>query len=173
MSVLRLARDGHAGTTAYLKPSKGLHSTNQTFLSVPTFSTRQLPRESPFSSNYARDSEAPPEREIDDSMVINGPKRLEPEPEPHHFYTKFHPKANYQDIWTGKTFMDLFDEDLYAEYRAANLYYPFASQEEWQLASFLLKSGLSMSAIDEFLKLDLVCVSAASGIILTCLIISL
>ena len=124
-------------------------------------------RSSPIPSNYARDSEAPPEREIDDPMVIDGPERLEPEPEPHHFYTEFHPKANYQDIRTGKTFMDLFDEDPYAEHRAANLYYLFASQEEWQLASFLLKSGLSMSAIDEFLKLDLVCVSAASGIIFT------
>jgi len=51
MSVLLPARDGHAGTTAYRKPSKGLCSTNQTFLSVPTFSTRQLPRESPFFAN--------------------------------------------------------------------------------------------------------------------------
>jgi hypothetical protein len=52
--------------------------------------------------------------------------------------------------------MDLFDDDEYAENREMNLYYPFASQPEWELASFLLKSGLSMVAIDEFLKLQMV-----------------
>jgi len=37
-----------------------------------------------------------------------------------------------------------------------NLYYPFASWPEWELASFLLKSGLSMVVMDEFLKLQIV-----------------
>jgi len=37
-----------------------------------------------------------------------------------------------------------------------NLYYPFVSQPEWELASFLLKSGLSMVATDKFLKLQIV-----------------
>jgi len=37
------------------------------------------------------------------------------------------------------------------------LFYPFASQPEWELASFLLKSDLSRVAIDQFLKLQLVC----------------
>ncbi len=52
--------------------------------------------------------------------------------------------------------MDLFDDDEYAENREMNLYYPFASRPEWELASFLLKSGLSMVAMDEFLKLQIV-----------------
>lgn len=37
-----------------------------------------------------------------------------------------------------------------------NLYFPFASQEEWQFASWLLRSCLSMSAIDSLLSLDIV-----------------
>jgi hypothetical protein len=52
--------------------------------------------------------------------------------------------------------MDIFDEDSHASKRENNVYYPFASADEWELASFLVKSGLSISAIDEFLKLQLV-----------------
>ena len=57
---------------------------------------------------------------------------------------------------TGQTFMNLFDADQYAHYRTHNVYYPFASKDEWQLASWLLQLNLSMPAIDEFLHLDLV-----------------
>ena len=56
----------------------------------------------------------------------------------------------------GNTYMDLFNEDEYAERRKTIPYYPFASQPEWEMASYLLKSGLSMAAMDEFLKLQLV-----------------
>ena len=56
----------------------------------------------------------------------------------------------------GETYLDLFNEDEYAGARQTNLYYPFATQPEWELASFLLKSDLSRVAIDQFLKLQLV-----------------
>ena len=56
----------------------------------------------------------------------------------------------------GKTFMDIFHMDRYAEERTANTYFPFASREEWQFASWLLQSRLSLKAIDLFLSLDLV-----------------
>ena len=56
----------------------------------------------------------------------------------------------------GTTFMAQFDYDRFANERTVNLYYPFASREEWELASSLLCSSLSMHAIDEFLSLDLV-----------------
>lgn len=56
----------------------------------------------------------------------------------------------------GQTFLDLFDADEFAEYRNENLFYPFASKEEWEIADFLLRSPLSMAAIDMFLKLPLV-----------------
>ncbi|KAJ3904129.1 hypothetical protein F5879DRAFT_1010080 [Lentinula edodes] len=40
--------------------------------------------------------------------------------------------------------------------QGTNLYYPFASRPEWETASFLLNSSLSMQEIDIYLKLDLV-----------------
>ena len=56
----------------------------------------------------------------------------------------------------GKTFMDVFETDQYSEERKENLYFPFASREEWQFASWLLRSRLSLAAIDSLLSLDLV-----------------
>jgi len=56
----------------------------------------------------------------------------------------------------GTTFMDQFNQDAYASDRALNLYYPFSSRDEWELASFLLGSDLSMAAITQFLSLKLV-----------------
>ncbi|KAG0696400.1 hypothetical protein DFH29DRAFT_984627 [Suillus ampliporus] len=56
----------------------------------------------------------------------------------------------------GSTFLDLFDTDEYAECMVNNLYYPFASKEEWEVADYLLRLSLSMVAIDEFLKLSMV-----------------
>ena len=56
----------------------------------------------------------------------------------------------------GKTFMDFFEMDQYAEERKTNIYFPFASREEWQFASWLLRSRLSLAAIDSLLSLDLV-----------------
>ena len=55
-----------------------------------------------------------------------------------------------------KSFIDRFNDDQYASQRVCNLYYPFADQEEWELGSFLLRSGMSMQKVDEFLKLKLV-----------------
>ncbi|KAG1879138.1 hypothetical protein F4604DRAFT_1880090 [Suillus subluteus] len=56
----------------------------------------------------------------------------------------------------GLTFLDLFDTDEYAEYRKDNLFYPFTSKEEWEIADFLLRSPLSMAAINEFLALPMI-----------------
>ncbi|KAI5992161.1 hypothetical protein EDD15DRAFT_2197182 [Pisolithus albus] len=56
----------------------------------------------------------------------------------------------------GTTFMDQFFNDQYATLQQKNLYYPFASQPDWQLASWLLHSCLSMAAINDFLSLQLV-----------------
>ncbi|KAG1885867.1 uncharacterized protein F5891DRAFT_890093, partial [Suillus fuscotomentosus] len=57
----------------------------------------------------------------------------------------------------GVTFLDLFDADEYAECRKENLFYPFASKEEWEVANFLLCSPLSMAAINQFLELPMEC----------------
>jgi len=61
----------------------------------------------------------------------------------------------------GTTFMDQFINDQHATHQKENLYYPFASRVDWQLASWLLRSHLSMAAIDEFLSLQLVCLGSA------------
>jgi hypothetical protein len=71
------------------------------------------------------------------------------------FHTEFF-LGSSKVFGNGETYMDIFDEDKYADARQTNLYYPFASQLEWELASFLLKSDLSRIAIDQFLKLRLV-----------------
>ena len=56
----------------------------------------------------------------------------------------------------GTTFVDECGSDTHHGNHKNNIYYPFASQQEWELAAFLLKSKLSMSDIDEFLRLDIV-----------------
>ena len=46
--------------------------------------------------------------------------------------------------------------DQFAEHRKINMYYPFASRQDWEVGSLLLRSGLSMAGIDSFLSLELV-----------------
>ncbi|KAI5994542.1 hypothetical protein EDC04DRAFT_2586190 [Pisolithus marmoratus] len=55
----------------------------------------------------------------------------------------------------GKSFLDAFHDDQYASDRQNNLYFPFASQEEWQFTSWLLCSRLSLTTIDSLLALDI------------------
>ena len=61
-----------------------------------------------------------------------------------------------QTFGRAKTFMDTFDADCHADKRKDHPYYPFASRNEWEFASFLLRSNLSVNSIDRFLKLELV-----------------
>ena len=56
----------------------------------------------------------------------------------------------------GDGFIGSFFNDKYSDERTSNLYFPFQSKGEWEIASFLSQSGLSMKQIDEFLALDLV-----------------
>ncbi|KAJ4484164.1 hypothetical protein C8J55DRAFT_426296 [Lentinula edodes] len=55
----------------------------------------------------------------------------------------------------GATYLDGFNDDRFSEERKENLYYPFSSRPEWEMASFLLKSSLSMQEIDNYLQLEL------------------
>ena len=71
------------------------------------------------------------------------------------FFTEFYPGAS-KIFGSGPTFMDNFDNDQFSKERQVHLHYPFASKDEWQMASFLLRSGLSMAALDLFFKLELV-----------------
>ena len=56
----------------------------------------------------------------------------------------------------GPGFLGWFQDNKNAEARSTNLYYPFLSKGEWEIAAFLSRSGLSMKLIDEFLSLSLV-----------------
>jgi hypothetical protein len=71
------------------------------------------------------------------------------------YCVKTHPNAS-QVYGCSEIFMDVFDADICAANRRDNLYYPFTSRKAWQITSFLLRSSLSMAAIDEFLSLELV-----------------
>jgi hypothetical protein len=72
-------------------------------------------------------------------------------------------EGSADEYGTGTTFMEEFDRDQYAGERVENLYYPFASRDEWELAAFLLRSDLSMASIDSLLSLNLVSVACNFG----------
>ena len=74
-------------------------------------------------------------------------------------FKKYHTKVYHGTAQTyrkGSTFMDKFNDDEHVATREDNLYYPWASCPEWELASFLLCSSLNMATINQFLSLDLV-----------------
>ena len=71
--------------------------------------------------------------------------------------TDYYPGAAKVVDQCGTTFLDIFDEDRFMEIRNSNnIYYPFANRPEWELAEYLLTSGLSMATINHFLSLLLV-----------------
>lgn len=98
---------------------------------------------------FNRDYDMDMDKEIVDSQTDQQPSQYGP------FYVQHYPGAA-KIFGNGKTFMDIFYEDIHASKWEKNEYYPFASADEWELASYLLKSGLSISAINEFLKVKLV-----------------
>ena len=71
------------------------------------------------------------------------------------FFTEFYPGAS-KTFGSGPTFMDNFNKDQFSKERQVHSHYPFASKDEWHMGSFLLRSGLSMAALDQFFKLKLV-----------------
>ncbi|KAG1879921.1 hypothetical protein F4604DRAFT_1880050 [Suillus subluteus] len=56
----------------------------------------------------------------------------------------------------GHTFLGLFDEDENSVHRVNNPYYPFSGWKDWEVESWLLRSGLSMGKIDSFLSLEMI-----------------
>lgn len=77
------------------------------------------------------------------------------ESEPSGLTSHFFPNAGHV-FDSGPGFLGWFRGDEDAEARSADPYYPFFSKGEWEIASFLSRSGLSMKSIDEFLSLTLV-----------------
>ena len=70
-------------------------------------------------------------------------------------YEELHPNMPLI-LGSGPGFINTFNTDQHAEKRRENLFFPFSSKAEWGLASWLLCSGLSMRAIDDFLSLHIV-----------------
>ena len=73
-------------------------------------------------------------------------------------YTEYFPGAT-KTYSGGSTFTYRFNMDKFSSQWTLNIYYPFASRGDWELGSWLLHSGLSMSTIDSLLSLILVRVS--------------
>ena len=88
-------------------------------------------------------------------IQLEVPKPCVPPSQFEKYHTEVYPGAA-RTYRKGSTFMDEFGDDEHAATREDNLYYPWASRPEWELASFLLHSSLSMATIDQFLSLDLV-----------------
>ena len=72
-------------------------------------------------------------------------------------------KGAAKEYGTGTTFMDEFDCDQYAGEHTKNLYYSFTLRDEWEFATSLLCSDLSMASIDSLLLLNLVSVACNFG----------
>jgi hypothetical protein len=97
--------------------------------------------------------------EVDMEIVTVDNIDQAPQPQQEAVLPSFHTEyflGSSKVFRNGETYLDIFDEDENADARQTNIYYPFASQPEWELASFLLKSDLSRVAMDQFLKLELV-----------------
>lgn len=107
-----------------------------------------------FSTNMDLDSAAISSNTSQTNLNIPSPQTSTETRQPPHFKTVFCDAS--KTYGTGLTFMDQFDRDSFAPERKDHPYFPFASRDEWELASFLLRSNLSMSATDTFLKLKMV-----------------
>ena len=108
-------------------------------------------------SNEPWDQPDPLAAPFDGDVVMEywGEQIINNEAEHHGHFAEYFEGAAKTYV-TGTTFMKKFDMDEFAEMRTENLYYPFASRAEWEFASFLLRSDLSMAAIDNLLSLSLV-----------------
>ncbi|KAG6377808.1 hypothetical protein JVT61DRAFT_14582 [Boletus reticuloceps] len=104
-----------------------------------------------------------PGTDLDEGPLLFNPADMEPEPifpaiQTLRFATGWAvdlcPNAE-RAAGDGQTFLAKFRQDEFAPYRTLNLYYPFSSPEDWQMANFLLTSHLSMRAINDFLSLNL------------------
>jgi len=106
-------------------------------------------------SHHPADRHTPDSGTGDDGSTHDNESTSNRYPSTATHYEDTHPNTPFI-FGSGPGFMDTFNADQNAEKRRGNLYYPFSSKEEWGLASWLLCSGLSMRAIDDFLTLPIV-----------------
>ncbi|KJA12854.1 hypothetical protein HYPSUDRAFT_152210 [Hypholoma sublateritium FD-334 SS-4] len=113
----------------------------------PTESHSTAPDDSPLDDNEPRS----PDTDTSSIRESDGDTRQDPS-----YYHILEYPGSAKVFGPGINFMDKFDQDQYASERREHLYYPFASRDEWEFASYLLRSSLSMAAIDKLLKLELI-----------------
>ncbi len=80
-------------------------------------------------------------------------------------YTEFHPTAG-KTFGKGRTIMQEIDEDDSTPETKDNIYHPFTSKQDFEMAAWLSRSNVTMSQIDDFLKLPYVC-STLSDILIS------
>ena len=105
--------------------------------------------------------ESPPRAPLSETHTPPPSHHFSDTPPPSHYFPHTPPLSHYfphagHVFDSGPGFLGWFRSDEDAEARSINPYYPFASKGEWELAGFLLRSGLSMKLINEFLSLSLV-----------------
>lgn len=72
-------------------------------------------------------------------------------------HTEFHPTAG-RIYGKGRTILqEVDDKDQFKTERIKNVYYPFMSRQDFEMGAWLSQSNVSMSQIDDFLKLSYVC----------------
>lgn len=157
-SVLQHMNQPLSACTTFTKELVTISDTLSTFWAqshrsqVRPSSSQREPSESSRSSD---DHDSPPLSPMDldnQSPTCNNPSTcLSTSP-----HIEVHPTAG-KILGQGTTFMDDFGADMYAQEWSELPYYPFTSQDKWQLASFLLRSSLSMKSINMFLSLNMVC----------------
>lgn len=130
------------------------HPSNDRFHNHQPFATRTPSREATIPDEQMGGLDLPLDHQMDvDDMPLGDEQRNVPTPDTATLENFPGASLSYPG---GKTFMDEFFADQHGALRNDNLFYPFASQQDWQIASWLLRSRLSMAAIDAFLALDLV-----------------
>ncbi|KAI9569832.1 hypothetical protein HD554DRAFT_2037830 [Boletus coccyginus] len=113
------------------------------------FHSPSIDSRSPPSCPGRDDAEQPSDPEHPDSqsnMDIDECVDVDPEV-PSGKFVEMYEGCSEAFPW-GRTFMDEFWRDKHAAEQRENLYFPFTSREEWQFASWLLRSRLSLSAIN-------------------------
>lgn len=123
------------------------------------------PLEEPPSVPEGTTCSSSPSSPVQTMDFLDPPSRSSPSPSIPHFQhapaspslqITYHPTAA-ATYGQGITFLGAFNQDIFAQHRVNNIYYPFASKAESELGVFLIRSPMSMVEIDHFLKLDMVC----------------
>lgn len=66
----------------------------------------------------------------------------------------YHPNSSGQREPGGLNHLERMNRDMHADLREENVYYPFASESEWELAKWLSSGALSQKEINQYLRLQ-------------------